>query len=59
MALCFGMTCLLPLCCLPGPVHVYALKPSAHAAQFCEMMRGMQSSTIKRATTAYRKGAIL
>ena len=27
--------------------------------QFCEMMRGMQSSTIKRATTAYRKGAIM
>ncbi|CAK0786958.1 Calcium-dependent protein kinase 2 [Coccomyxa viridis] len=27
--------------------------------EFCEMMRGMQSSTIKRATTAYRKGAIM
>ena len=44
---------------LPGPVHVYAPKPSAFAAQFCEMMRGMQSSSIQRATTAYRKGAIL
>lgn len=29
------------------------------AAQFCEMMRGMQSSNIKRATSAYRKGAIM